>query len=234
MLEVRELTCGYGQAIAAEDVSFLVDEGSVTAMLGPNGAGKSSVIMSIAGHLQCWSGAILMEGEGITHTGPINRTRQGVAIVPEGRRIFPDLSVAENLLVGGYLKARSEAASNENQVLSLFPRLAERYRQRAGTLSGGEQQMLAIGRALMTAPKVLLVDELSLGLMVSMVDICIDVLKQLRDQGVAILLVEQNTARALDLADYVVVLSSGRVVYAGSGEETRANPENAEAFLDMT
>ena len=231
MLEVREITCGYGQAIAADGVSLSVNEGAVTALLGPNSAGKSSVMMTIAGHVECRSGAILLDGEDVSATGPIERTRRGIAIVPEGRRIFPDLSVSENLLVGGYLKDKAEAARNEERVLSLFPRLSDRYRQAAGTLSGGEQQMLAIGRALMTGPKVLLVDELSLGLMVAMVDICIDVLKTLRAKGVAILLVEQNTARALDIADDVVVLSSGRVAYAGSGEETRANPALAESLL---
>lgn len=233
MLEVRGVTCGYGQAIAADRVSLRVDKGAVTALLGPNGAGKSSIIMTIAGHLQCRSGAIFLEGQDVTAAGPIERTRKGISIVPEGRRIFPDLSVADNLLVGGYLKSRTEAARNEKQVLALFPRLAERYRQRAGTLSGGEQQMLAIGRALMTAPKVLLVDELSLGLMFAIVDICIDVLKTLREEGVGILLVEQNTARALDLADHVVVLSSGRVAYTGSGEQTRGDTGFAETFLGV-
>jgi len=233
MLDVRDITCGYGQAIAAENVSLNVNEGALTALLGPNGAGKSSVIMTIAGHLRCRTGSILLNGEDVTGTGPIGRTRRGIAIVPEGRRIFPDLTVAGNLLVGGYLKKRTEAARNEDRVLTLFPRLAERYRQRAGTLSGGEQQMLAIGRALMTSPRVLLVDELSLGLMIAMVDICIDVLRTLREQGVAILLVEQNTTRALEIADHVVVLSSGRVAYTGSGEETRADPAIAESFLSV-
>ncbi len=231
MLEVHDITCGYGQAIAVDGVSFGVRKSTVTALLGPNGAGKSSVIMAIAGHVACRSGSIHLDGEDITAANPIDRTRRGIGIVPEGRRIFPDLSVAENLLVGGYLKDRTEATRSRDQILDLFPRLADRYRQGAGTLSGGALQILTIGRALMIRPKVLLIDELSLGLMIAMIDICMEALETLRQQEVAVLLVEQNTTRALHAADEVVVLSSGRVVYSGTGEETRRDPSQAEFFL---
>ncbi len=187
--------------------------------------------MAIAGHVAMQGGTISLDGHDITNASPVERTRAGIGLAPEGRRIFPDLSVAENLLVGGYTLSPRRARDEEAKVLALFPRLRERYRQRAGSLSGGEQQMLAIGRALMPAPRLLLIDELSLGLMPAMVDICLEAVLALKAQGLAILLVEQNTERALAIADQVTVLVSGAVAYRGTGREARGDPRLIDAFL---
>ncbi|HWM83981.1 MAG TPA: ABC transporter ATP-binding protein, partial [Pseudolabrys sp.] len=197
------------------DLDLDVLPGQITALLGPNGAGKSSTVMAIAGHTTVKGGDIAFEGKSILAMSPADRTRLGIAIVPEGRRVFPDLTVAQNLLIGGYVRSRKEAAANEERVLALFPRLKERHSQQAATLSGGEQQMLAIGRALMTSPRLIMIDELSLGLMPAMVDLCINAVQALKRQGIGVLLVEQNTHRAIGIADRVVVLASGRVAFSG-------------------
>ena len=233
MLEVDELHCGYGLLRAVQGASFRVEAGRITALLGPNGAGKSSTVMAIAGHVPVSAGAIRLAGESIAAASPVERTRRGIGLVPEGRRVFSDLNVAENLLVGGYVHGREAAHAREARVLALFPRLAERYRQRAGTLSGGEQQMLAIGRALMADPKVLLIDELSLGLMPAVVDQCFAAILDLVREGVAVLLVEQNTQRALEHADAVVVLVSGHAVYRANGEEARRDARLVDSYLGL-
>ncbi|HVL59125.1 MAG TPA: ABC transporter ATP-binding protein, partial [Burkholderiaceae bacterium] len=210
-----------------------VPAGRVTALLGPNGAGKTSTMMAIAGLVEQQAGRIAFDGEDISALSAAARTRRGIAIAPEGRRIFPDLTVAENLLVGGYLQPVEQAARAQDEVLALFPRLRERLRQRAGTLSGGEQQMLAIGRALMARPRLLLVDELSLGLMPAVVELCFAVLAELRRRGITVLLVEQNTHRALAIADRVVILVSGRKAYDADGEQARRDPAIVDSFLGM-
>jgi branched-chain amino acid transport system ATP-binding protein len=233
MLELTGLACGYGLIQAVENLDLSTPHGCITALLGPNGAGKTSTIMAIAGHVEVQRGRIEFNGHDITRLGPAERTRRGIALAPEGRRIFPDLSVAENLLVGGYTRSLAEARRGEESVMALFPLLADRYRQRAGTLSGGEQQMLAIGRALMAQPKLLLVDELSLGLMPAMVDLCFNALLELKRQGLTVLLVEQNTRRALAAADRVVVLVSGRKVYEADGEQARRDPTMVDSFLGL-
>ena len=233
MLELARLACGYGLVQAVEALDLSVPAGRITALLGPNGAGKSSTLMAVAGHVQMQGGKMLFMGENLAPLSPAERTRRGIAITPEGRRIFADLSVAENLLVGGYTRPLGEARAAEDYVMRLFPRLRERYRQRAGSLSGGEQQMLAIGRALMARPKLLLVDELSLGLMPAMVDACFDVLLQLKREGLGVLLVEQNTHRALAAADHVVVLVSGRKAYEADGEQARRDPAMVDSFLGI-
>jgi branched-chain amino acid transport system ATP-binding protein len=233
MLDVRKLSCGYGSVTVVHDLDLQVEPGKVTALLGPNGAGKTSAIMAIAGHTQVKGGSIAFDGESILGLSPADRTRRGIAIVPEGRRIFPDLTVAENLLVGGYVRSRTEAAANEERVLELFPRLNERHGQRAGTLSGGEQQMLAIGRALMTSPRLIMIDELSLGLMPAMVDLCLRAIQSLVDQGIGVLLVEQNTHRALAVADTVTILASGNMVFTGASEVVRNDPEFADRYLGV-
>ena len=233
MLEVEALHCGYGALRAVQDLSLRVEAGRITALLGPNGAGKSSTVMAIAGHVALSAGDIRLDGESIAGASPVERTRRGIGLVPEGRRVFSDLSVAENLLVGGYVQERDAARARESRVLALFPRLAERYRQRAGTLSGGEQQMLAIGRALMADPKVLLIDELSLGLMPAIVDQCFEAILDLVREGVAVLLVEQNTQRALEHADSVVVLVSGHTVYRAAGEESRRDTGLVDSYLGL-
>jgi len=233
MLEVRGLQCGYGHVRAVDGLDLTVRRGELVALLGPNGAGKTSTMLAIAGHVEVHGGAIRFDDRDLTQASPVERTRAGIGIAPEGRRIFADLTVAENLLVGGYTRSVADARASEARVLALFPRLRERYRQQAGSLSGGEQQMLAIGRALMPAPKLLLVDELSLGLMPAMVDACLEALLALKRDGLAILLVEQNTARALEVADEVTVLVSGRVAYAASGATARSDPGLATSFLGL-
>ena len=233
MLELKGFACGYGLVQAVSQLDLQAPEGKITALLGPNGAGKSSTLMAIAGHVEVQAGQVLFQREDITRLPPVERTRRGIAIVPEGRRIFPDLTVAENLLVGGYTRTVAQARRAEEEVHALFPRLAERRRQRAGLLSGGEQQMLAIGRALMAKPRLMLVDELSLGLMPAMVELCFRALVELKRQGLAILLVEQNTHRALADADRVIVLVSGRKAYEANGEQARRDPAMVDSFLGL-
>jgi branched-chain amino acid transport system ATP-binding protein len=233
MLKLEALSCGYGAVRAVHNLSAELAAGSVLALLGPNGAGKTSTIMAIMGHIDIHGGRILYDGADITHRRATDRTKLGIALVPEGRQLFPDLTVEENLTVGGYAHTLARDRVNRERVFHVFPRLHERTSQLAGSLSGGEQQMLAIGRALMAEPRLLLVDELSLGLMPKMVDLCLQALLDLKREGVAILLVEQNTARALDVADTVYVLSSGAVVFAGTAAEAKSQHSLFAAFLGM-
>ena len=234
MLRVEDLSCGYGAVRAASDVTFAVPERSILALLGPNGAGKTSTIMAVMGHVDVHAGRVLVDGKDVTRRRAVERARLGFALVPEGRQVFADLSVDENLTIGGYSFPAGRDRGKRDRVFALFPRLHERRAQLAGSMSGGEQQMLAIGRALMAEPRLLLVDELSLGLMPKMVDICMDALMRLRDDGMAILLVEQNTSRALAIADTVCVLSSGNVVFSGTAREAREDRELLTRFLGMT
>jgi len=234
LLTLEKFGCGYGLVQAVHELDLSARAGEITALLGPNGAGKTSTLMAIAGNVQVQRGRVLLDGDDITRLAPAERTRRGMALAPEGRRIFPDLTVAENLMVGGYERSAAEARETEQQVMQLFPRLRERYRQRAGLMSGGEQQMLAIGRALMARPKLLMIDELSLGLMPAMVDLCFEAIVELKRQGLAVLLVEQNTHRALAAADRVVVLVSGRKAYEADGEQARRDPAMVDSFLGMT
>ena len=234
MLELRRFSCGYGLVQAVGELDLSVPSGSITILLGPNGAGKTSTLMAIAGHVEMRQGDVLLAGESIRSLSPAERTRRGIALAPEGRRVFSELSVAENLLIGGYTQARASARETEAHVLELFPRLAGRYRQRAGSLSGGEQQMLAIGRALMASPRLLMIDELSLGLTPAMSRICWQAVMALKREGRTVLVVEQNTHRALAAADRVVVLVSGRKVYEAAGEEARADPAMVDSFLGLT
>jgi branched-chain amino acid transport system ATP-binding protein len=233
MLKLEALSCGYGAVRAVHDLSFDLAAGSVLALLGPNGAGKTSTIMAIMGHIDIHAGRILYDGADITHRRAIDRTKLGIALVPEGRQLFPDLTVEENLTVGGYAHPIAHDRVNRERVFHFFPRLHERSTQLAGSLSGGEQQMLAIGRALMADPHLLLVDELSLGLMPKMVDLCLQTLLNLKREGVTILLVEQNTARALDVADQVIVLSSGAMVFQGTTAQAKSEHSLFAAFLGM-
>jgi len=233
MLKVENLNCGYGAVEAVHNVSFDVPAGSVFALLGPNGAGKTSTIMAIMGHVDIHGGRIILEAEDITRRRAIDRVSLGISLVPEGRQLFSDLTVDENLTAGGYARPIGRDASKRDRVFGYFPRLHERRTQLAGSLSGGEQQMLAIGRALMAEPRLLLVDELSLGLMPKMVDLCLDTLLALKREGLTIVLVEQNTARALDVADQVCVLSSGVQVYQGTALEAKAAGSMFAAFLGV-
>lgn len=231
MLSIEHLQCGYDLVRAVHDVSFDVGAGSILGLLGPNGAGKTSTIMAVMGHINIYAGRIRFDGADITHRPAVDRANLGIALVPEGRQLFSDLTVDENLTVGGYTRPLQADADKRDKIFGYFPRLYERRAQLAGSLSGGEQQMLAIGRALMAEPRLLLVDELSLGLMPKMVDLCLDVLVRLKREGFSILLVEQNTARALDVADKVCVLSSGVQAFQGTAAEAKASGSMFTTFL---
>ena len=233
MLELHNLSCGYGPFNAVHDLTMTLRPGTITALLGANGAGKSSTLMCIAGHGELQAGRIVFDGEDISGLPPTQRVRNGIAISPEGRRLFKDLSVEDNLRVGGMVQPVKHYARDRDKVLGLFPRLGERLTSLAGNLSGGEQQMLAIGRALMTRPKLIMIDELSLGLMPKVIDQCYQALKLLRSEGMTVLLVEQNTERALAAADDVCVLESGATVWRGSAADARKDPNLAAAYLGL-
>jgi len=233
LLDIENFSCGYGEMTAVRDLSFAIEPGEILALLGPNGAGKTSTMLAIMGHVAIKSGAVRVAGSDISRTPALARARLGLALVPEGRRLFSDLTVAENLTVGGYSRSRADETRNLARVLTLFPRLGERRSQLAASLSGGEQQMLAIGRALMSEPRLLLVDELSLGLMPKMVDLCLEALRKLNAEGLAILLVEQNTARALDVAHRVCVMASGRSVFYGTAATARRDVDLLHSYFGV-
>ncbi len=233
MLEVRGLTCGYGDITAVAGVSFAVEAGEIFGLIGANGAGKTTTIMALAGLVPVRSGTVTLASADITKVPPHARTGHGIALVPEGRRVFPDLTVDENLTVGGTRLAAAALSEARARAYETFPRLAERRRQLAGSLSGGEQQMLAMGRAMMARPRLLLVDELSLGLMPKAVDECYRALERLRTDGLAILLVEQSTERVLHVAARVAVLESGRVAWTGTGAEAAGDSAVVAAYLGM-
>ena len=231
MLEVRDLVCGYDRFVAVRGVSFSAREGEAVAILGANGAGKTSTLMAIAGHVSVHAGSISFDGDDITSASPMSRCAKGVALAPEGRRLFGDLTVRENLIVGGYVRDARRTKSNIDKVLALFPRLQERLDNFAQSLSGGEQQMAAIGRAMMAEPRLLLIDEVSLGLMPKIVDICYDALAELRRSGITIVLVEQSLERVLGLVDRVCVLETGKVAWAGTAADARGNPDIIKAYM---
>jgi len=233
MLEVTGLTCGYGDIIAVDDLSFTVGAGEVFGLIGANGAGKTTTIMALAGLIPVRVGTVLLDGRDITAIPAHARADHGIALVPEGRRVFAELTVDENLTVGGTRLERRALEQGRARIYQTFPRLAGRRRQLAGSLSGGEQQMLAIGRAVMAAPSLLLVDELSLGLMPIAVDECYRVLRALQDEGLAILLVEQSTERVLHVASRIAVLESGRLAWTGTGSEAAQDSAIVEAYLGL-
>ena len=234
MLEVRDLVAGYGRAQALWGVDLRVEDGEIVTMLGPNGAGKSTLVNAISGLIATWSGTVELDGRGLTDVPSHRVAERGIAVVPEGRRIFPEMSVADNLAVGAY-NNRAREASDETLawVHGIFPRLEERSRQPAGSLSGGEQQMLAIGRALMAKPSLLLLDEPSLGLAPIMVEAIFEVLRQINESGVSILLVEQNAIDALNLATRGYVLEEGRIVIEGASSELLENEALRKAYLGL-
>ena len=233
MLELQALSCGYGAFQAVHELSLTLRPGTITGLLGPNGAGKSSTLMCIAGHVARQAGGLRFDGEDLGALPATERVRRGIAISPEGRRLFKDLSVEDNLRVGGFVQPARVFGEDRDRVLALVPRLAERLHSLAGNLSGGEQQMLAIGRALMTRPRLVMIDELSLGLMPKVIDQCYQALLTLRAEGMTVLLVEQNTERALQVADDVCVLESGRSVWQGSAAAARQDPELLSAYLGL-
>ncbi len=233
MLQLVDLHCGYGPMQAVQGLDLKVQSGRVTALLGANGAGKSSTLMCIAGHVELQGGQVLYKEQDISDQNPMQRVVNGIGLVPEGRRLFSELTVHENLVIGGYCRPKTETEPNMLKIFEMFPRLKERLHQRAGALSGGEQQMVAIGRALMSQPELLLVDELSLGLMPKAIDICYEALAELKASGLAMIIVEQSTQRAMDVADDITVLESGRVVWSGSAEESRNSVDMIDACLGL-
>ncbi|GAB1391208.1 MAG: ABC transporter ATP-binding protein [Rubrivivax sp.] len=233
MLELQSLSCGYGAFQAVHELTLTLRPGTITGLLGPNGAGKSSTLMCIAGHVEQQGGSLRLDGQDLGALPPTERVRRGIAISPEGRRLFKDLSVEDNLRVGGLVQPARVFREDRDRVLALFPRLGERLHSLAGNLSGGEQQMLAIGRALMTRPRLMMIDELSLGLMPKVIDLCYQALQTLRGEGMTILLVEQNTERALQVADEVCVLESGRSVWQGAAAAARQDPDLLSAYLGL-
>jgi branched-chain amino acid transport system ATP-binding protein len=233
MLEITNLTCGYGDITAVYNLSITVGPGEIFGLIGANGAGKTTTIMALAGLIPVRAGSVRLDGQDITAAPAHTRTGLGLALVPEGRRVFTDLTVDENLTVGGARLDTRTLEQNRAWVFDTFPRLAERRRQLAGSLSGGEQQMLAIGRAVMASPSVLLVDELSLGLMPIAVDECYRVLRALQADGLAILLVEQSTERVLGAATRLAVLESGRLAWTGTGAQAADNSAIVDAYLGL-
>ena len=232
MLEIRDLVCGYGHVAALRGVSLSVGAGQLVALVGANGAGKSTMLRTISGLVPPRSGSIRFDGREITGAEPRRVIAAGIAHCPEGRRVFPQMTVAENLAMGAYLRRdRAAIAADLERVYGEFPRLAERRGQAAGTLSGGEQQMLAIGRALMARPKLVLFDEPSLGLAPTIVERMFAVIRSIRDAGTTVLLVEQNAFAALEACDYAYLLETGRIVREGLGSALIADPHIRQAYL---
>jgi branched-chain amino acid transport system ATP-binding protein len=234
LLDVQSLTTSYRGLIAVSDVSLTVSEGEIVAVAGANGAGKSTLLKSISGMEKPRKGFITFAGEPIQTLPAHQITARGLAYVPENRRLFPRLSVADNLRLGSYLyRKQPDRNAPLERVFTLFPRLEERLPQRAETLSGGEQQMLAIGRALMTRPRLLMLDEPSQGIMPKLVDEIFQAVLAIRATGVTVLIVEQRLAESLEIADRAYVLQTGRIVLTGTAAEVRDNPEIRKAYLGM-
>lgn len=232
MLEIIDLHVSYGAIKAVQGISLKVPEGKIIALIGTNGAGKSTTLRTICGLLKPESGRILLEGQDITGLPTKDIVRRGISMVPEGRHVFPDLTVYENLMLGAYIRTgRKEIEEELEEVYRLFPRLKERSQQLAGTLSGGEQQMLALGRALMADPKVLLMDEPSLGLAPVLVQEIFSLIKRIHERGKTLLLIEQNARAALTLAHYAYVLETGRIVMEGTGANLLKNDEVRRIYL---
>lgn len=231
MLKLENIHTHYGAIEALHDVSVDVNTGEIVTLIGANGAGKTTLLMTVCGSPRASSGTITFQGEDITKENTHEIMRRGIAISPEGRRVFPDLTVLENLKMGGFFLNRQEIDEGVEHVYELFPRLLERSGQRAGTMSGGEQQMLAIGRALMTRPKLLLLDEPTLGLAPLIIAQIFEIIKTIRDEGVTVFLVEQNANKALQVADRGYVLETGNVVLADTGPNLLANDDVRKAYL---
>ena len=230
ILSIRDLKVNYGGIEAVKGISFDVREGSIVTLIGANGAGKSSTLRSIAGLVKPASGQIVFRGDDITNKDTNVIVRKGITLVPEGRRIFPDLTVLENLRVGAYLRS-DDIAQDLLWIYELFPRLKDRSWQAGGTLSGGEQQMLAVARALMSRPKLIMMDEPSLGLAPLVVKGIFDIIREINAQGVTVLLIEQNANMALKIADYAYVLETGRIGLSGPGRELLVNEDVKRAYL---
>ncbi|MBI9106641.1 MAG: ABC transporter ATP-binding protein [Spirochaetales bacterium] len=234
MLKLNNITCSYGKVLALDDVSIHVEKGALVSILGANGAGKSSCLKAISRLLKLQAGQLLFQGNDITKSTPEQAVHNGIIQVPEGRMIFPDLTVTENLTMGAYCrKDKKEIQNDLEKMNSYFPILKDRRRQIASTLSGGEQQMLAIARGLMARPKILLLDEPSLGLAPVIVEDIFSFLLELKQAGTTILLVEQNAFMALQIADYAYVLETGKVTLEGQGKELLENERVRESYLGI-
>ena len=231
MLQFENVSTFYGKIQALHSVNVEVRQGEIVTLIGANGAGKSTLLMTLCGSPQAHSGSIRYMGEELVGQDSSQIMRKSIAVVPEGRRVFARLTVEENLSMGGFFTDKGDYQEQMDKVLGLFPRLKERFNQRGGTMSGGEQQMLAIGRALMSKPKMLLLDEPSLGLAPIIIQQIFEIVEQLRREGVTVFLVEQNANQALKLADRGYVLETGRVVLEGSGQQLLADPAVRQAYL---
>ena len=231
MLEVKELSTHYGAICAVDQVSLHVNQGEIVSLIGSNGAGKTSLLMTVCGNPRASGGHIYLEGEDITTLLSHHIMRKGIAVSPEGRRVFPQLTVTENLQMGGFFLDKGEIQAGIEHVFELFPRLQERAAQRAGTLSGGEQQMLAIGRALMSKPRLLLLDEPTLGLAPLIIAQIFEIILTVRQEGVTVFLVEQNANKALQIADRGYVLENGRLVLEDTGANLLKNDAVRKAYL---
>jgi branched-chain amino acid transport system ATP-binding protein len=231
MLRLEQVHTHYGAVEALADVSIEVNQGEIVTLIGSNGAGKTTLMMTVCGGPRATSGRVLFEGQDITRQPTHQIMRQGLGIAPEGRRVFPSLTVVENLKMGGFFTVREQIEADIEHVFRLFPRLKERAAQRAGTMSGGEQQMLAIGRALMSRPRLLLLDEPTLGLAPLVIAQIFDIIRTIRDEGVTVFLVEQNANKALHVADRGYVLENGRVVLADTAANLLTNDAIRQAYL---
>ena len=231
ILQVDNINVYYGSIHAIKGISFEVNEGEIVTLIGANGAGKSTTLNTIAGLLRSRTGSVTFLGENLAKIPAHKIVSRGLALVPEGRRVFLQMTVQENLEMGAYTQGGSSAATDLGRVYELFPRLKERRRQVAGTLSGGEQQMLAMGRALMSHPKLLMLDEPSMGLAPILVEQIFEIIRTLHQAGTTILLVEQNAQAALSIADRGYVLETGKIVTSGTGAELLASPEIKKAYL---
>jgi branched-chain amino acid transport system ATP-binding protein len=234
LLEIQNVSSGYGQVQILWDVSLELERGKLTALVGSNGAGKTTLLRTAVGLVKPWQGTVLFDGQDVTGVSPHGKAAQGLVMVPEGRQLFPSMTVYENLEMGAFTRrAKAHFHDNLEQVYEMLPRLKERTDQKAGTLSGGEQQMLAVARGLMAQPEILMVDELSLGLAPFLVLSLFQVLRQLKDSGLTMLLVEQNVQMALAVSDYAYVLSEGHVEIEGQAAEVRQMAQVREAYLGM-
>jgi branched-chain amino acid transport system ATP-binding protein len=233
LLDVCDLRAGYGETEVLRGVDLTIAPGEIVAVLGSNGVGKSTLNRALSGIVRARAGAIKFEGHDVAHEKPQAIVARGMIHVPEGRRVFPNLTVRENLDLGSYRRGAPHRVQNRDRVFAIFPRLRERSTQRAGTLSGGEQQMLAIGRGLMAEPKLMIMDEPSLGLSPILVEELFALIERINADGVSILLVEQNVVQSLELADRAYILAEGKFVMSGSPKDIGANPELKRAYLGM-
>jgi branched-chain amino acid transport system ATP-binding protein len=232
MLEIHDMVCAYGGIAALKGISLEVKAGQLVALIGANGAGKSTTLRAISGLVPPSSGSLVFEGKDMTGAKPPRVLASGIAHCPEGRRVFPHMTVEENLNMGAYLRAdSSEVAGDRERIYADFPRLAERRQQAAGTLSGGEQQMLAIGRAMMSRPRLIMFDEPSLGLAPNIVEQTFAIIRRIQAAGTTVLLVEQNAFAALGMCDHAYLLEGGRIVLSGPGTELIANEHVRKAYL---